>query len=76
MITAVKPKVGDRRPLPPCPMCGGEQYEEYVAISCYHNSTRYEWKRREHYDYCNKSYGACISHLRDLISDLTARLNA
>lgn len=24
-----EPKIGDRRPLPPCRLCGGEQYEKY-----------------------------------------------
>jgi hypothetical protein len=42
------PNIGDRLPLSPCSLCGGEQYEEYQSFPSYHNDTEERWVRVLH----------------------------
>jgi hypothetical protein len=71
------PKVGDRRPLEPCAVCGGDQYEEYQAHSAYHNDMAYDWESVRHRTY---QIGAghdpfpCIRALLKRIRKLEAKL--
>jgi hypothetical protein len=46
-----QPKLGDRRPLAPCDVCGGEQYEQYESWPSYHNDSEEGWRAHLHRQY-------------------------
>lgn len=71
-MSADEPKLGARRSIEPCPLCGGEQYEEYTSWPVYHN---YGWTARRHLEESfpfggGRSYYACIAELLKRIERL------
>lgn len=69
-------KVGTRRPLPPCELCGGDQYEQYETWSVYHNDFDEGWVPHRHlgstYNHVT-DYGLCLREMVVRIAKLESK---
>jgi hypothetical protein len=70
-------EIGDRIPLEPCPLCGGEQYERYECGTDHYTGAEYKaWIRYTHADYTYSGGNdpfPCIVHLARRLKELEAR---